>query len=108
MRRIRPHALGLIIAAQFAGWHAGWSFLVGIGWAQRLFDFVLQLYMVAPGVRIAGFSFLAATQLTVLATCFGYSLGLSLAAIWNLLVADESSPGPENAEAGAILSRSRV
>jgi hypothetical protein len=91
MKRIRPHSLGTIIGIQFASWHVGWSFLVWIGWAQRLIDFIFELYMFTPTLRVAGFNFLTAAQLSVLAGCFGYSLGSFAALMWNLFMAEEPS-----------------
>jgi hypothetical protein len=63
MKRIQPHSLGMIVGIQLAGWHAGWSFRVWIGWAQWLVDFVLGIYMLTPALQIAGFNFLRALSI---------------------------------------------
>jgi hypothetical protein len=103
MRRVQPHTLGVIIGIQFASWHAVWSFLVWIGWAQRLIDFACQLYMFAPAFQIAGFSLRHAVQLTILAACVGYSFGSVAALLLNLSIAEEFSSRRGKATQGATI-----
>ena len=103
MKRVQPHFLGVAIGLPLGIWHAGWSLLVWMGWAQWILNFIFQLHMITPPYTIAGFSFLTAIQLVAVSAGVGYSLGLFFAVVWNLFVADDMSPRREKTASGPAI-----
>jgi hypothetical protein len=83
MNRIRAHSLGLAFCVFLAVGHTLWAFLVWIGAAQWLIDFVFRLHMITPPYKIADFKFNYAIGLILLTGIAGYVFGFLLGAIWN-------------------------
>ena len=65
------------------GFHLCWSFLVLLGGAQPLMDFIFWAHMIRPVYFIQRFDLAAAATLVVLTTGFGYLSGLVGGALWN-------------------------
>jgi hypothetical protein len=86
MKTLRPHSLGLVVAAFLGLWHAVWSLLVLGGLAQPLLDIVFRLHMITPPYQVMAFSWANALGLVALAVVFGYMLGSVLGVLWNRLV----------------------
>lgn len=80
-----PHKVGLVIGALIGAWHLLWAFLVLVGWAQPIIDFVFWAHMIQPVYVIKPFDLKAALTLIVLTTAIGYAFGLIGALIWNRL-----------------------
>ena len=80
-----PNKVGLVIAALIAGWHAVWSVLVLIGWAQPILDFVFWAHMIKPVYFVQPFDPVAALVLIVITAVIGYIFGFVGAIIWNRL-----------------------
>ena len=83
MNRVHPHSMGLAFGAFLGLWHAFWAFLVWIGAAQWLIDFIFRLHMIAPPYKITGFSLVAAASLVLVTASIGYASGLVIGLIWN-------------------------
>jgi hypothetical protein len=82
---INPNKAGLAFGALLGLYHLCWSFLVAIGWAQALMDFVFRIHFLKPVFVVEGFSFLFALILIVVTSVLGYVLGYVFAALWNWL-----------------------
>ena len=90
MRRVNPHLIGVAFGSFLGLWHAFWAFLVFVGAAQWLIDFIFRLHMIAPPYKITGFNLLTAIGLILVTTSIGYVSGLFIGIIWNRCVT-----GPE-------------
>ncbi len=80
-----PHKVGLVIGALIAGWHFVWSFLVLLGWAQPIINFVFWAHMIKPVYFVKPFDLVAAVALIVITAVIGYIFGFVGAVIWNRL-----------------------
>ena len=59
-----------------SGFHAFWAFLVFMGWAQPLINFILELHMMDLPLTVQPFQLLRALELVVFAFLAGCSYGL--------------------------------
>jgi hypothetical protein len=80
-----PRRAGLALAILLGGTHLGWAFLVAVGWAQPLLDFLYRLNFVEPGDTVLPFSAGTALMLVFVTSAIGFALGWCLAAVWNRL-----------------------
>ncbi len=64
-------------------WHAGWSFLVFMGLAQKLLDAVYRVHFMNNPITVSGFSMIRAGKLVVLAFMMAYVVGWVFALLWN-------------------------
>jgi hypothetical protein len=75
----------------FAGlWHAAWSILVAVGWAQPVIDFILWIHFLDVPVRLQPFDLPRAATLILITGGLGFGAGLLLAGIWNGLQRDRA------------------
>jgi hypothetical protein len=70
-----PNKVGLVIAALIDSWHLLWSFLVVIGWAQPILDFIFWAHMIKPVYFVNPFDLTAAVALIAITSCIGYGFG---------------------------------
>lgn len=80
-----PNKVGLVIALLIGGWHVAWSFLVLIGWAQPILDFIFWAHMINPVYLVKPFDPTAAVALIAITSVIGYVFGFLGAVIWNRL-----------------------
>jgi len=90
MNRIRPHSSGLAFAGFIGLWHTLWAFLVWMGAAQWLINFIFRLHMLTPPYKVNTFSFGMAAALVLVTTLTGYVSGYVIGAIWNRCVSGTS------------------
>jgi hypothetical protein len=83
MSRTNPPSFGLVFGIFLAAWHALWSFLVWLGAAQTLIDFIFRLHMITPPYKIAAFNLGTAAALVAVTALIGYVMGWVVGFIWN-------------------------
>jgi hypothetical protein len=83
MNRIQANSLGLSFGIFLAIWHTLWAFLVWLGAAQWLIDFIFRLHMITPPYKIAAFGLGTAVGLVLVTASTGYMFGWLIAVIWN-------------------------
>ncbi|CAM8646980.1 hypothetical protein MCEGEM3_02676 [Oxalobacteraceae bacterium] len=66
----------LLCGLCLAGFHAFWVFLVFVGWAQPLIDFILELHMMALPLTVQPFQLFMALELVAFAFLAGCFYGL--------------------------------
>ena len=83
MQPFIKHKTGLVVRAFFGLLHLVWAFLVAIGVAQPLVDFIFRLHFIDPPYHITEFGFGTAVLLIIITSVIGYILGWIIAVIWN-------------------------
>lgn len=73
------------MAVLLGGSHLGWSFLVAVGWAQQLLDFLYRLNFVKPVDEVLPFNAGTALMLVFVTSAIGFATGWALAVTWNRL-----------------------
>jgi hypothetical protein len=83
MSTLDPVKSGLVLGAVFGLWHAVWSLVVALGWAQQLIDFVLWMHFIKPVYVIDAFSPATAIVLVAVTSAVGFIVGAVFALVWN-------------------------
>ena len=61
--RVNALSVGMVIGLFLAVWHACWSALVALGWAQTLIDFMLWAHFIKLSLSVEPFSLFRAAIL---------------------------------------------
>jgi hypothetical protein len=80
---VNANRVALVFAALIGGWHALWAFLVLLGWAQLILDFIFWAHMIKPIYIAQPFDPTAAAMLIIVTAAIGYAFGFAGALIWN-------------------------
>ncbi len=81
--KLNPSKVALTLGVLIGGFHLGWSFLVALGLAQGLLDFVFSIHMLANPYQVTGFDITKAGMLVVITFGVGYGVGYIFANVWN-------------------------
>ena len=82
---VQPTRAGLSLAILLAGTHLLWSFMVAVGWAQPLADFMFRINFVEPSYTVAPFAAGTAVMLVAVTAGVGFATGWVVAKVWNWL-----------------------
>ena len=83
MQNINVSKSGFIFGSFMGLWHLVWSFMVGVGIAQGLLDWIYGLYFLNNPFQVTPFSVLNALYLIVVTTLIGFGGGCFFAFLWN-------------------------
>jgi len=78
-----PFRLGLVFGVVLALCHAAWAFMVALGWAQGILDFVFWAHFIDPPYHVTAFDLSRALVLISLTFAVGLILGTVGGALWN-------------------------
>jgi hypothetical protein len=82
---VNPMKAGVTFGTLLGVWHLCWSFLVAVGWAQPLIDFVFWMHFIRPVYVVQPFSLPIAAVLIVVTFATGFILAFLFAGLWNQL-----------------------
>lgn len=82
---VHPVRAGVTLGVVLAGSHLLWSFLVAVGWAQPLADFLFRVNFVEPAYDVLPFSAGTAGMLLLVTGAVGFVTGWATARVWNWL-----------------------
>lgn len=80
---VAPRRAGVALAILMAASHLGWSFLVAVGWAQPLLDFLYRINFIQSSDEVQPFSAGTAVMLVFVSAGMGYGVGWFAARVWN-------------------------
>jgi hypothetical protein len=83
MSTVNPGKAGLVFALLLGGWHAIWSILVAVGFAQWVIDFVFWMHFIKPVFAIEPFDLARMLVLLAVTSALGFVIGYTLAWLWN-------------------------
>lgn len=82
---VHPVRAGLALGIVLGGSHLLWSFLVAVGWAQPLMDFLFRVNFVEPSCTVTAFAAGTAVMLVLVTAGMGFVTGWAVARVWNRL-----------------------
>lgn len=82
---VNANKVGLVFGAVIGGWHLFWSFLVLLGVAQVIYDFILWAHMIHLTLIVGPFDLKAALTLILFTSGVGYIFGYIAARVWNFM-----------------------
>lgn len=84
--KLHPHKIGLVLGTLLGLGHLSWSFLVAIGLAKPLMNWLLSIHFISLSYSLEPFAFGNAVILIVVAAVWGYVVGYVFALIWNWMM----------------------
>ena len=84
---INPQKAGLALGGLFGLLHFLWSFLVALGFAQLLVNFIFVMHFIKPIVEVGAFNLTTAIGLIIITSVVGFIVGNIFARIWNKVCA---------------------
>lgn len=81
--KANPLFVGLVFGLVLALWHACWSALVALGFAQKVLDFVFWAHFISPPFHIEAFDMTRAGILVGITFAAGLVVGAITAWLWN-------------------------
>jgi hypothetical protein len=82
---VHPVRAGLALGIVLGATHLLWSFLVAVGWAQPLADFLFRINFVEPSYTVTSFAAGTAVMLVAVTFAMGFATGWVVARVWNRL-----------------------
>ncbi len=86
MGKLDQNKVALATGGFLGLFHALWSLLVAVGFAQPLLDFVYSLHFLNNPFSVASFDLGRALLLVVMTFVVGYAIGWVFTMIWNMVV----------------------
>lgn len=83
--KLNANRAGIAVGAIIGGWHLLWSFLVALGWAQPVIDFIFWMHFIKSVYVVGTFNAGIAIVLIVITGGIGYGIGCVFAVLWNRL-----------------------
>jgi len=80
---LNQNKVGVALGGFLALFHAVWSLLVALGFAQALLDFVFMIHMMVNPVTVKEFNFGLTVGLVILTAVVGYVFGWVFAWLYN-------------------------
>ena len=84
--RIDAFKTGLVFGTFLALWHACWSALVALGWAQAFISFVLWAHFMSLPLKVEPFDITRAVILVGIAFAAGLAMGGIFGLLWNVSI----------------------
>lgn len=78
-----PKKLAMTFGSLLALMHMGWAILVASGFAQALYNWILQLHMLSIPITVLAFDPVMAVELIIVTFVIGYVGGWIIALVWN-------------------------
>ena len=82
---VNPIKAGVTFGMLLGVWHLCWSFLVAVGWAQPLIDFVFWMHFIRLDYVVQPFSLPIAAVLIVVTSVIGFAIASLFGLLWNKL-----------------------
>ena len=83
--KLNKNMVGMAMCGLMAFWHAFWSLMVLMGFAQPFLDFIYRLHFLNNPFVVNPFSWGTALMLIVITGVIGYAMGWVFAWVWNML-----------------------
>ncbi len=90
MKKLNPNGVGLAVGGTVAFLHLVWSFLVMMGLAVWLMDFVFMLHFLNNPFELQPFAFGPAVTLIIVTFGVGYAVGWVFTSMWNMVAKNRS------------------
>lgn len=81
--KFKENSLAMTFGIVLGLWHAFWSLLVLLGFAQGILDFIYGIHFLNNPFTVYSFNLGTALTLVVFTSVVGYAVGWIFAIIWN-------------------------
>lgn len=80
---INAFRAGIVLGTLLGSWHMCWAFLVALGWAQPVLDFLYQIHFMEPIFKVSAFDINKAGILVAITALSGFIFGYLFVYVWN-------------------------